>query len=53
MRVPDLDPARDVRRFAMNRFPYLVVTAIVGGRRAVIAIAHTSRQPSYWRDRLP
>lgn len=53
MRVSDLDPARDARRFAVNRFPYSVVTAIISGRRAVIAVAHTSRQPSYWRDRLP
>lgn len=46
------DPERDVRSFAMRRFPYLVVTAIVGGRRAVVAVAHASRRPGYWRDRL-
>jgi plasmid stabilization system protein ParE len=43
---------RDVRRFTVLRFPYSVVTAIVDGRRAVVAIAHTSREPGYWHDRV-
>ena len=51
-RVPGLDPERDVRRFLLRRFPYTVVTAIVDGRRAVVAVAHGSREPGYWRDRV-
>lgn len=46
------DPGHDVRVFPTRRFPCLVVTAIVAGRRAVVAVAHTSRRPGYWRDRL-
>lgn len=51
-RVLDIDPERDIRRFVLRRFPYSVVTAIVDSRRAVVAIAHASRAPGYWRDRL-
>ena len=51
-RVPAMDPKRDVRRFVVRRFPYLVITAMVSGRRAVVAVAHGHRQPGYWRDRL-
>lgn len=51
-RVPGTDPERDVRRFVVRRFPYLVITAIVTGQRAVVAVAHGRRRPGYWRDRL-
>jgi len=51
-RIPGLDPERDIRRFVLRRFPYSVVTAIVDGRRAVAAVAHASRRPGYWRERL-
>lgn len=47
-----LSPGHDVRRFPLERFQYQVITAIVTGRRAVVAIAHTSRRPGYWMDRL-
>lgn len=42
----------DVRQFALQRFRYLVVVAIMRGERMVIAIAHTGRRPGYWRDRI-
>lgn len=46
-------PARyDVRKFVVNRFRYVVITALVDEQRTVIAVAHTSRAPGYWRDRL-
>ena len=51
-RIPGTDPARDVRRFVVRRFPYLVITAIVLDERAVVAVAHGRRRPGYWRDRL-
>lgn len=51
-RVPATKSERDVRRFVVRRFPYLVVTALVAGERAVVAIAHTHRRPGYWRTRL-
>lgn len=40
------------RRYVVSRFPYLVYVAPIHGRREVIAIAHASRRPGYWRDRL-
>ena len=42
----------ETRRYLVKRFPYLVYVATVHGRREVIAIAHASRRPGYWRDRL-
>ena len=51
-RVSGLDPERDIRRFVLRRFPYSIVTATVHGRRAVVAVAHASRKPGYWRHRL-
>ena len=41
-----------VRRFAMGRFPYLVIYAIREDVIFIIALAHTSRRPLYWRRRL-
>lgn len=46
------DEDHDVRQFAVQRFRYVVITALVAGGRKVIAVAHTSREPGYWRDRL-
>ena len=42
----------DVRQFVVRRFRYIVVTALERNRRFVVAVAHTSRAPGYWRDRL-
>lgn len=50
--LPGSSLGHDVRRFPLERFQYQVITAIVAGRRAVVAIAHTSRRPGYWMDRL-
>ncbi len=50
--IPGTDPEHDVRRFVVSRFPYLVITAIVAGQRAVVAVAHGRRRPGYWRDRV-
>lgn len=46
-RVPQTDPEREVRRF-----PYSVITAIVDGQPAVVAIAHGRREFGYWRGRV-
>jgi len=50
--VESLARSHDVRRFALVRFPYAVVTGLVSGERAVIAVAHTSREPGYWHARV-
>lgn len=42
----------DVRAYTLGRFRYRVITAVVSGSPAVIAVAHMSREPGYWRDRI-
>lgn len=50
--VVGFDESRDVRCFTLRRFPFRVVTAIVRDARLVVAVAHTRREPGYWRERL-
>lgn len=50
-RGPALE-SHETRRFVAKRFPYLVYVARIGDQREVVAIAHASRHPDYWRDRL-
>lgn len=40
------------RRKVLTRFPYAVVYDVEEDRVVVIAIAHHSRDPEYWLDRL-
>lgn len=42
----------DARAFGLREFPYRAVVAVVRGERVVVALAHTSRAPGYWRERL-
>lgn len=42
----------DLRRFVVRRFPYVVYVGRVRGDRQVVAVAHTSRRPDYWADRV-
>jgi plasmid stabilization system protein ParE len=41
------------RRFLLRSFPYILIyrERIVGAIQ-VVAIAHTSRRPGYWKERL-
>ncbi len=48
----DLPPEFDARRFAIKRFGYLVIVAVVEGVRTIVAVAPGRREPGYWRDRL-
>lgn len=42
------------RFYRLGRFPYLLVyLEVTADRVLVIAVAHTSRRPRYWRRRLP
>lgn len=43
---------RDVRRFVMDRFPFTIVYTELANEILILAIAHTSREPGYWRTRL-
>jgi plasmid stabilization system protein ParE len=39
------------RRLLMRRFPYAVVYAVVADQIRILAVAHHSRRPGYWRGR--
>lgn len=43
---------RAVRRFVMDRFPFTIVYTELADEILIIAIAHASREPGYWRTRL-
>jgi len=40
-----------LRHFVLARFPFSVVYAIAGDLVYIVAIAHGSREPGYWKHR--
>jgi toxin ParE1/3/4 len=42
----------EIRHFVLRRFPFSVVYAVVGQTIYVLAVAHGSRGPGYWKSRL-
>lgn len=42
---------RGAKRVLLRRFPYSVVVIEMPGEYVVVAIAHQSRRPAYWRNR--
>lgn len=42
---------RDVRRCPLDRFPFQIVFEIRPDDLVVLAVAHYSRRPGYWRAR--
>jgi hypothetical protein len=42
-----------VRRKVLARFPYSILYIIQQGELIILAVAHQSRRPNYWIDRLP
>jgi len=51
---PDLGAAvdGDIRHFVLRRFPFSVIYAVVGPSIYILAVAHGSRGPGYWKSRL-
>lgn len=41
------------RRHVMRRFPYSLIYAVLADEIRILAVAHHSRRPGYWRDRSP
>jgi toxin ParE1/3/4 len=41
-----------VRRVPLRHFPFLLVYREYADHLEVVALAHTSRKPNYWRGRL-
>jgi len=50
MRWPESEPS--VRRFLFSRFPYKLYYRVGRTSIDIIAVAHSSREEGYWRDRL-
>jgi plasmid stabilization system protein ParE len=40
------------RRILLRRYPFGVIYRVDDARIVIIAVAHTSRRPGYWRERL-
>jgi plasmid stabilization system protein ParE len=40
------------RRYNLNRFPYYLPYAIENDQIVILAIAHNSRKPGYWKNRI-
>lgn len=49
--IDGLNPAIDVRRVGVPRFPYQVVYLTRADDVVVIAVAHDRRLPAYWASR--
>jgi len=43
---------RGIRRFALHHFPYFLYYVILPDGIRVVAVAHQSRHPRQWNDRL-
>jgi toxin ParE1/3/4 len=44
--------AFSTRRYVLARFPYCIVYRQVDSGIWVMAVAHTSRRPGYWKERF-
>jgi plasmid stabilization system protein ParE len=42
----------ELRHFVLRRYPFSVVYAVVSDVVYVVAVAHGSREPDYWRPRV-
>jgi len=51
-RWPSIEASLEIRRAKVERHPYLVVYAVLEDQLVVLAIAHSSKQPGYWRERI-
>jgi toxin ParE2 len=52
---PESSPVIDdgVRAKVLSRFPYTVMYVVEEHALYIVAVAHQSRRPGYWADRLP
>lgn len=44
--------SKNTRRCLTNRFPYGIIYQIHGDTVRIMAVAHLSRRPGYWEDRV-
>jgi toxin ParE1/3/4 len=45
---PEIEPG--VRRVVLNRFPFALIYRIERDEVQILAVAHHSRRPGYWRE---
>ena len=50
--MPGAAGARGAKRLVLKHFPYDVVVRELADEVVVVAVAHHSRRPGYWRSRL-
>jgi hypothetical protein len=50
--MPGTAGSRGAKRLVLRRFPYDIVVRESSQEIIVVAIAHQSRRPGYWRNRL-
>lgn len=50
--VRAVDTHHELRAFVLGHFPYTVVIAVLSDELVIVAVAHQSQEPGYWRDRL-
>jgi plasmid stabilization system protein ParE len=44
--------AGDIRRYVVEVFPYSLIYSIEVDHVLILAVAHQSRDPEYWKDRI-
>tara|TARA_R110002072_G_scaffold13058_8_gene55312 strand:- start:634 stop:942 length:309 start_codon:yes stop_codon:yes gene_type:complete len=42
----------EVRKFVVNKYPFIIYYQVVNSKINVIAIFHTSRNPEIWNERI-
>ncbi len=50
-RIQTNDANREVRRYVLQRFPYLIFYEVRTAEVLVVAVAHSRRRPNYWQNR--
>lgn len=50
--MPGKSGAKGAKRLILKRFPYDIVVIERTSEVVVIAVAHHSRKPGYWRERI-
>jgi hypothetical protein len=50
--LPGKSEAKGAKRLILKRFPYDIVVIERSSEVVVIAVAHHSRKPGYWRERI-
>lgn len=47
---PDIDQGEPLlRRYIMERFPYVIGYQVIGDAVVVAVVTHTSREPGHWK----